>query len=73
MLILWFGISESGWDKIFYFLGANTFSQNFHPKQRESGATEDVKNSGILGISSCDKIFFNCGMKFVPVTRSFFL
>ena len=39
-----------GWDKIFYFVGANTFSQKFHPKQRESDATEGVQNSGNLGI-----------------------
>ena len=44
-------------DKIFYFVGTNTFSQKFHPKQLESDAAKDVQNSGNLGISSCDKIF----------------
>ena len=39
-----------GWDKIFCFVGANTFSQKFRPKQRESDATEGVQNSGNLGI-----------------------
>ena len=47
----------AGWDKIFYFVGANTFSQKFRPKQLESDATEDAQNSGYLGISSCDKKF----------------
>ena len=46
-----------GWDKIFYFVEANTFSQKFRPKQRESDATKDVQNSGNLGISSYDKKF----------------
>ena len=49
----------AGWDRIFYFMEANTFSQKFGPKQRESDATEDVQNSGNLGISSYDKFFFN--------------
>ena len=39
-----------GWDKIFYLMGANTFSQKFCPKQWESAATEDIQNSGNLGI-----------------------
>ena len=46
---------NAGWDKIFYFVGANTFGQKFRPKQRESDATEDVQNSGNLGASSSDK------------------
>ena len=40
----------AGWDKIFYFVGTNTFSQKFRPKQRESDTTEGVQNSGNLGI-----------------------
>ena len=65
----------AGWDKIFYFVGANTFNKKFRLKQRESDATKDVQNSGDLGISSCDNFFLTvaCGMKFVPVTGSFFL
>ena len=47
----------AGWDKIFYFVGANTFNQKFRPKQREPDATKDVQNSGNLGISSYDKKF----------------
>ena len=35
---------EPGWDEIFYFVGANTFSQKFCPKQRESDTTEGVKD-----------------------------
>ena len=42
---------RSGWDKIFYFVGTNTFSQKFRPKQRESDATKGVQNSGNLGIN----------------------
>ena len=45
-----FGRSWPGWDKIFYFVGANTFSQKFRPKQRESDTTEGVQNTGNLGI-----------------------
>ena len=41
---------KSGWDKIFYFVGANTSSRKFHPKQWESDATEGVQNRGNLGI-----------------------
>ena len=48
---------EAGWNKIFYFVGANTFSRKFCPKQRESDKTKDVQNSGYLGISSYDKKF----------------
>ena len=51
------GITETGWDKIFYFVGADAFSQKFCPKQREIDATEDVQISGNLGISSSDKKF----------------
>ena len=47
----------AGWDRIFYFMEANTFSQKFGPKQRESDATEDIQNSGTLGISSSVKKF----------------
>ena len=52
----------AGWDKIFYFVGANTFSQKFRPEQRESDATEYVQNNGNFGIPvtrnfSCDKKF----------------
>ena len=42
--------SGPGWDKIFYFVGAITFSQRFHPKQQESDTTEGIQNSGNLGI-----------------------
>ena len=48
---------EAGWDKIFYFVGANTFNKKFRLKQRESDATKDVQDSGNLGISSSDKKF----------------
>ena len=52
--ILWVG----GWGfQIFYFVGANTFSPKFRLKQRESDTTEDVQNTGNLGISSSDKKF----------------
>ena len=76
--------AEPGWDKISYFVGANTFSQKFRPKQRESDATKDVQNSGNLGISSYDKKFLTvawnsflwqevsfCDKKFLPVTGHF--
>ena len=36
-------MSQTGWDKIFYFVGADTFSQKFRPKQRESDATTRQK------------------------------
>lgn len=49
--------TKPGWDEICYFVGANNFSQKFRLKQRESDVTEDVQNSGNLGISSCDKKF----------------
>ena len=70
---------QPGWDKKIYFVGANTFSQKFLLKQRESDATEDVQNSGNSGISSCDKKFltvheiFSFDKKFLSVTRRFFL
>ena len=50
---------RSGWDKIFHFVGANTFSQKFRPKQRESDATKDSKTA-IIWV-------------FLPVTRNVFL
>ena len=75
-----------GWDKIFHFVGANTFNQKFCTKQRELDSTEDIQNSGNLGISSCDKKFlsvtrnfflwqeiFATGRKFLPVTKNLFL
>ena len=43
-------LSYAGWDKIFYFMGANTFSKKFCPKHRESDAKEGVQNSNNLGI-----------------------
>ena len=36
-------VGLSGWDKIFYFVGTNTFSRKFRPKQRESDATGAFK------------------------------
>ena len=42
----------SEWDKIFYFVGAYTISRKFCPKQRKSGATEGVQNSGNLDIEN---------------------
>ena len=42
--------SGPGWDKIFYFVGANTFSLKFRQKQRESDVTEGVQSSGNLGV-----------------------
>ena len=54
--------STPGWDKTFYFLGADTFSQEFCPKQRE------LQNSG-----NFLQEIPNCGMGFLPMTRSFFL
>ena len=41
---------KPGWDKIFYFVGANTFSRKLRPKQLESDATKDAQNSGNFGI-----------------------
>ena len=71
--------TQPGWDKIFHFVGANTFSQKFRPKQRESDATKDSKTAIIWvflpvtrnvflwqDISASDK-------KFHTVTRNFFL
>ena len=49
--------SRTGRDKIFHFVGANTFSQKFRPKQRESDATKDSKTASIW--------------VFLPVTRNF--
>ena len=46
----WWSRVPPGWDKIFYFVGTNTFSRKFCPKQRESDATESVQKSGNLGI-----------------------
>ena len=73
------GTPGPGWDKIFHFVGANTFSQKFRPKQRESDATKDSKTAIIWvflpvtrnvflwqDISASDK-------KFHTVTRNFFL
>ena len=78
--------SQTGWDKIFYFVGANTFSQKFCPKQRESDATKDVQNSCNSGISFHDKklltVAWNsflwqevsfCDKKFLPITGHFYL
>ena len=39
-------VSETGRDKTFYFVGADAFRQKFRPKQRESDATKNLKNSG---------------------------
>ena len=71
--------SIPGWDKIFHFVGANTFSQKFRLKQRESDTTKDSKTAIIWvflrvtrnvflwqDISVSDK-------KFHTVTRNFFL
>ena len=33
-------------DKTFYFVGTEAFGQKFRPKQRESDATKNLKNSG---------------------------
>ena len=60
------GAAQPGWDRIFYFVGANTFSKKFRPKQRKSDATKDFQNSGNLGMSSCDK-------KFLTVAWNLFL
>ena len=67
------------WDKIFYFVGANTFNQKFCPKQRESDATKGVQNSGNLGINlqiyiifiNASFDFFFLWQKFLSVTRNF--
>ena len=40
-----------GWDKTFYFVGADAFSQKFRPKQRDSDATKSLKNSGNLAFN----------------------
>ena len=37
---------RAGWDKTFYFVGTEAFGQKFRPKQRESDATKNLKNSG---------------------------
>ena len=71
---------------MFFFVGANSFSQKFRLKHQESDATEDVQNSGNLGISTCDKKFLTvawnsfhwqevsfCYKKFLHVTRNFLL
>ena len=50
-------------------MGANTFSQKFRPKQRESDATEDVQNSYFFHWQE----FFKCGKKFLFVIRNVFL
>ena len=42
---------KPGLDKTFYFVGTNTFSQKFRPKQRESDATKGTQNSGNLDIN----------------------
>ena len=62
-------LCQAGWDKIFYFVGTNTFSRKFRPKQRESDATESVKKSGNLGIKYVVYKFifiFQNNLKFFP-------
>ena len=67
--VLWTGtnkyllLSQPGWDKIFYFVGSNTFSQKFRLKQRESDATKGVQNSGKLG--------FNLQIYYISINASF--
>ena len=39
---------KAGWDKTFYFVGANAFRQKFCPKQQESDVTKILKDTGNL-------------------------
>ena len=70
--IFFSAVSPQGWDEIFYFVGANSFSQKFCPKQQ--------------GISSCEKkiltVAWNsflwqdislCDNKFLLMPRNVFL
>ena len=49
--------SSAGWDKTFYFVGADAFSQKFRPKQRDSDATKSLKNSGNLALNGQSTIY----------------
>ena len=84
-LILGFwGETASGWDKIFYFVGADAFRQKFRPKQRESDATKNLENSSNSTLNklnllyeslyeSLDFCFFLLFKQFFPLDKSIFL
>ena len=46
-----------GWDKTFYFVGADAFRQKFRPKQRESDATKNFENSGNLTLNKWNLLY----------------